>query len=112
MTDMNKFGVWAFYVGLLVSVVAGTLWQTPWLLWALAVLGVIVGLLNVTHKEEMPFLVATIALGVGLSNLVLIFQPVNETAFVASILGNVVIFVGAAAGIVALKALYNITKGV
>ena len=65
--DMQKIGRYAFIAGLLISVLAGLM---PMMgmnigymgLAALVVLGVVVGILNVTGKEVQPFLLGTIAL--------------------------------------------------
>jgi hypothetical protein len=58
----NKLGVWAFIIGVIAAVVLGLLggtlgaqWQ-QWLAILLVVIGIVVGLLNVTSDETMGFL--------------------------------------------------------
>src|SRR3989338_7740051 len=60
----NKLGAWAFIIGALVAVVLGALSATAgttWVVGLLLVLGVVVGLLNISEKEIVPFLVASVA---------------------------------------------------
>ena len=110
MKDMSKYGVWAFYLGLVIALISGTLFSMSWMAWVLAVLGLIVGILNVTDKEVQPFLVSTIALMLSFGSLATVFGAVGGTTVVATVLSNVVVFISPAAAIVALKALYDITK--
>ncbi len=63
---LSKIGFWAFIIGLILCVVAGFAWaNNNGVVIALLVLGLIIGFLNVTAKETMLFLVATIALMVA-----------------------------------------------
>lgn len=105
-----RLGHWAFMVGILIAVIAGLVpaWQTATVVWVLVILGLIVGLLNITAKETVEFLVATIA-------LVLIGTAGIQTlpalgGIVISILENIVAFVSPAALIVALKAVYELAR--
>ena len=53
----------AFIAGYVVSVIAGIWWpDLPAIILALVIMGVIVGLLNITGSEIVPYLVAAIAL--------------------------------------------------
>jgi len=47
---------------LVIAVLAGIFFQPAWAIWVLAILGVIVGLLNVTAEDTRGFLLAAIAL--------------------------------------------------
>jgi len=103
----GKLGSWAFIVGAALAVVSGlvpTLQAQSWLLWALVVLGVVVGLLNVTAKETTGFLVAAIAL--------MLTSPAAGTlgGMVSIMLSNIAVFVAPAALIVALKAIYDLAR--
>ncbi len=105
-----RLGHWAFMVGILIAVIAGLVpaWQTATVLWILVILGLIVGLLNITAKETVEFLVATIA-------LVLIGTAGIQTlpalgGIIIAILENIVAFVSPAALIVALKAVYELAR--
>jgi hypothetical protein len=99
---MEMVGRIAFYVGLVISIVAGWIQVSAW--W-LAVLGIVVGLLNVTAKENNRFLLATLVLvtaGIALGS---VFGAVVERILMAYIA-----FTAAAAFIVALKEVYSIQK--
>jgi hypothetical protein len=105
--DMQKLGRWAFIAGLVISVIAGFMAIDSTWLAALVVLGVIVGILNVTSKEVQPFLIGTVALmlvGSGLSAVL------SALPYVPGILSAFVSFVAGAALIVALKEVYSITS--
>jgi len=61
-------GTLAFFAGIIICIIGGWARDNGGMALALIILGIIVGLLNVTTKEMLPFLVATIALivlGVG-----------------------------------------------
>jgi hypothetical protein len=67
-----------FYHRLVLAVLAGIFFQPRWAIWVLAILGMIVGLLNVTAEETRGFLLASIAL--TLSATALNTPPVIGTA--------------------------------
>jgi hypothetical protein len=71
--------------------------------WVLAILGLVVGLLNVTEKESMGFLMATIALVISSATL----GPLLVNDYVKAVLSNIVLIAGPAAFIVAIKQLYE-----
>lgn len=102
---METFGRIAFYIGLVVSVVAGWVQIGTNGLIILAVLGLVVGLLNVTGKETGRFLVATLALVIAGVALKDVFGAV-----VANILTAYIAFTAASALIVALKEVYSMQK--
>lgn len=57
----NKIGSWAFLVGVILAVVFGlglTNGAAPWMISLVFILGIIVGLLNVTAGEVDAFLIA------------------------------------------------------
>ena len=111
---MDKLGVWSFYAGLAIAVIATIMSPSgigTTVALVLGVLGIIVGLLNVVAKEVKLFLLATIAFMVGASALSGILSTVPGVgAFVPSLLQAVVIFVAPGAAVVALKAIMDITK--
>ena len=72
----------------------------------LLVLGILVGLLNVTEKETQKFLVAAVALLIAGGAAAL--ETIPEWA--SSILTNIASFVAPAAVIVALNAIYALAK--
>ncbi len=97
-------GKWAFIVGLVIAVLAGLFFQPSWAIWILAVLGVIVGFLNVTAEDTQGFLLAAIALILTATALNTI--PVVGTAF-SLVLPFVVACVAGATIVVALKELFQ-----
>jgi uncharacterized membrane protein YjjP (DUF1212 family) len=100
-------GKWAFIVGLVVSVLAGLFFQPSWAIWVLAILGVIVGLLNVTAEDTRSFLLAAIALTISATALNTI--PIVGTAFTL-IMSFVVAFVAGATLVVAFKELFQTAR--
>ncbi len=100
-------GKWAFIGGLVIAVLAGLLFQPGWAIWVLAILGVIVGLLNVTSTDTGRFLLAAIAL--TLSATALNALPVVGTAL-SYILPFVVAFVAGGMIVVALKELFQAAR--
>jgi len=109
--EMHKIAHYAFFVGILVAIVAGlfrTLLTPEILVTTLVILGFLVGLFNLTAKETMPFLVAAIALMLaGIVNLGLI--P-GVGLYLRSILSNIVVFVVPGAIIVGLKAIWKLAS--
>jgi hypothetical protein len=103
-----KIGKWAFIIGLVVAVLAGLLFQPGWAIWVLAILGLIVGLLNVTAEDTRSFLLASIAL--TLSATALNTLPIVGTAL-SFILPFVVAFVAGATIVIALKELFQAARG-
>jgi len=103
----------AFYIGLIIALVAAFLKSSDLLFAVLAVLGVIVGLLNITIRESGQFLLATIAFVItALSmQLMITLTGVNIMTELTRLAANVTVLVGAAAMIVALRAIYEAAKG-
>ena len=103
----HKIGHWIFLIGILVAIVGGFV-AIPYLAWILIVAGLIVGLLNITAGEVHEFLTASIALllvgAAGLGAVALV-GATDET-----ILKNLVVFVGPAALVVALKSVWTLAK--
>ena len=106
---MNRetIGKWAFIIGLVISVLAGLFFQPEWAIWILAVLGVIVGFLNVAAEETRGFLLASI--GLTLSATALNTLPIIGTAL-SLVLPFVVAFVAGATIVVALKELFQTAR--
>ena len=113
---MAKFGSWAFIVGLIVAVLAGVVITDPsavkWLMLVLAVLGLVVGVLNVTAKESTAFLVATIALVTSSGALNTISAPLGPdiAKIVGVVVGNIIVFVAPAAVLVAIRAIFALAS--
>ena len=103
---MEKAGKYAFIVGIIVAVIAGVT-ELSWAPGALAVLGVIVGFLNITADETRSFLLAAIALLMTATAIDSI--PVIGEAF-SPFISNVVAFIGAAVFVVAIQTLLDVTS--
>lgn len=103
----HKIGHWIFLIGILAAIVTGFV-AVPYLAYILIVAGLIVGLLNITAGEVHEFLTASIALllvgAAGLGAVTLV------GATVETILKNLVVFVGPAALVVALKSVWTLAK--
>jgi len=106
---MEKLGSWSFIIGLAIAVLVGLFTEaTGVIVTILVVLGVIVGLLNVTDKEVTSFLLASATLMLaGGANLASI--PVIGS-ILTRVLSNIVVLVAPAAIIVAVKAIYGLAK--
>ncbi len=103
-------GAWAFVVLIVLAVIAGILEPeatSPGVASALIVLGIIVGLLNITGREVGLFLVAAIAFMISAGSVAGI-PVVGGT--IANILGNIVLAIAPATAVVAFKALYVLAK--
>lgn len=104
---MGQLGKWAFIGGIVLAVVAAFLSQTTWIYWVLAVLGLVVGFLNVTAEETKGFLLSAVALILSASAVQGI-PLVGE--MVTTVMGNLVAFMSAAVLVVALKSLFETAK--
>ena len=113
-SDLPTIGVWAFLGGLVIAFLAGLLGMTDsTVAMVLGILGLIVGFLNIGDKEIQHFLVAGIAWLLSASSLsslgVTLFGAVIGV-LIAAVFNNVSIFVAPAVAVVALKAVYDISK--
>lgn len=100
---MEKIGSWSFIIGLVIAVVIGVLGTaTSTTINILLILGAVVGLLNVTDREVLPLLIATVALIVAGS------VNVGLPGIITSIQKAVVVFVVPATLIASLKAIISI----
>jgi hypothetical protein len=109
--SLAKVGTYAFLLGVLIAIGTAfvpSLVSTGTATALLVVLGLLVGFLNVTQKETVPFLVAALALGLGSSAKFSTLQTVGT--YLDAIMANMVTFVAPAAVIVALKAVYELSK--
>ena len=111
---MAKFGSWAFIVGLIIAVLAGVVIPSAaWLMLVLAVLGLVVGVLNVTAKESTAFLVAAIALVTASGALKTILESSlggQIAGIVGTVMGNIAVFVAPAAVVVAVRAIFALAS--
>ena len=105
--NLQTIGKWAFIIGLVIAVIAGLLFQPEGVIWVLAILGVIVGLINVAAEETRGFLLASIALTISATALNTL--PIIGTAL-SLVLPFVVAFVAGATIVVALKELFQTAR--
>ena len=76
----------------------------------LIVVGVIIGLINITHKERNLFLIATIALIVTNGANIGSLELWNIGRFLQAFIWNLTILFAPAAVIIALEAIYSLAK--
>ncbi|MFH1181757.1 MAG: hypothetical protein V1702_02265 [Candidatus Woesearchaeota archaeon] len=104
---VTKLGKWAFLLGILVALISGiaspNTSQSP-VVSLLIILGLLVGLLNITRKETTTFLLASLAF------VIITFfggnvlgQVIGIGPYLTGILAAMVIFIVPAAILVAIK---------
>lgn len=112
---MEKIGVWSFYAGLIIAVLVALFSPgglTPVVAITLGALGIVVGVLNVVDKEISLFLLAAIAFMVGASSLNAILSAIPGAGLIIpTLMQAIVVFIAPGAAVVALKAIWDITKG-
>ncbi|MBD3248588.1 hypothetical protein GF336_00905 [Candidatus Woesearchaeota archaeon] len=108
--DLKKAGHYAFIAGLVLAVALALFPQlrVEYTVWTLVVLGVIVGLLNVTAKETTGFLVAALSLIIASSASYVSISAIWSG--LSDMLVNVVLFVSPAAIVVAIKTIISLAK--
>ena len=109
--ELHRIAHYTFFVGLLIAIITGlfrNLLEPQVLVTTLVLLGLVVGLFNLTAKETTPFLIASIALMLaGIVNLGLI--P-GVGIYLRSILSNIVVFVVPGAIILGMKAIWKLAS--
>ncbi len=113
---LAKVGFWAFIAGLVIAVIGGLLSAMglaaaimPVVIVILIILGLAVGFLNITAKEILLFLVATIALIV----VGRVFEPLKVFGIgkiLDAMLALVATLMAPAAVVAAIKALWAVGK--
>ncbi|MFH1770281.1 MAG: hypothetical protein ABH828_01870 [archaeon] len=103
----RSFGSWTFLIGTLLALLFGLIGVTETVSWLLVVLGLVIGLLNITDKETQSFLMAG-------AILVIVSALGMDAMKVIPVLGNVLnamllLFIPATI-IVALKSVFQIAK--
>ena len=109
----NKIGAWAFLIGFVAAVTLGIFnaqitdpTQTV-VLWSLIILGIIIGLLNISSKENSKFLIA------GLTLVIVSYMGkgiVTIIPVVGAILSALLIIFVPTTIIVALKSVFEMAK--
>lgn len=110
----KSLGAWAFIAGLVIAAIVAFMGAdsvAPLAIILLAVLGIVVGLLNVTGKETVTFLVAAIAFLVTFQSLATIVGMLPAVGdMLKAFFGLMTVFIGPAAAVVAFKALFAASK--
>jgi len=124
MENMLKtIGSWLFLIGIIISVIVGLIvganWYTDtqgYVALILAVLGFVVGVLsffavgNITHERVPTFLIAALLL-VGIGATSPWFEQLNVIGpYLSQIAGMLAIFVAPAAGLLAIRAIWDAGK--
>jgi len=101
---MALVGKWAFIIGLVIAVLGGFGLEDAWFGWLMAVLGLIVGFLNIQEEETQRFLLAAIGLLISATAINMI-PWIGDVG--TRILGNLSVFIAAAILIVSLRSLFS-----
>ena len=104
-----KVGHWAFLIGIVLAIIAGFVpqLQTPKVTLILALLGLVVGFLNITTKETQGFLIASVALVIAADAAA---DIISLGVLLSVILGNVVTFVFPATLLVAFTSVWKLAS--
>jgi hypothetical protein len=108
----KTLGAWAFLIGVIVAVVLG-LFVSPaasyymYLVILLVIIGLVIGLLNVSGKETQAFLLAGVAL-VVVSNFGK--ESFNSVSYLVNVLNALLILFVPATIVEALKSVFAIAK--
>ena len=109
--EIHRIAHYTFFVGILIAIISGlfrNIVGPEVLVTTLVILGLLVGLFNLTAKETLPFLIAAVALMLaGIVNLGLI--P-GVGLYLRSILSNIVVFVVPGAIILSLKTIWKLAS--
>jgi hypothetical protein len=106
----NFVGVWAYIIGIVVAFAAAIFMRNGldyWTYAVLAILGLVVGLLNITDDEVLLFLVASVAFMVSANGVRVVL---HDILFIETFMNGIIIFTAAGAFIVSFKALYKVAK--
>lgn len=97
---MQQIGQVLFILGIIFAFVAGIGFEHPWLPVGLAIFGIIVGFVNLINVDTTKFLVTGIALEVSASAF-------RQFTFLGAAMSDVMIFVGGALLVVAMRTLFQ-----
>ena len=107
---MVNVGKWAFLAGILLAVLAG-FFTIPYVMTILAILGLIVGFLDITSRESHKYLMSVVALLViGAASISAFSALGNFYGLSESIITNVIAFVGASGLVVAIKEILTVGR--
>ena len=110
-TDMKKggamLGKWAFLAGVLLAIVFSFVTAYSWVSWVLVLLGLVVGLLNISESETSAFLMAgTILALMGFLG----GQTLDAIPYLGAIFTNMLTLFVPATILVALKSVFALSR--
>ncbi len=112
--DVKKLiGPAAFYVALLIAVVAAVAMDPSGKLYAaLAVLGLIVAVCNITGEETEKFIMGSIAFIIAATGMhrMITATDVSLADEIVRLAANITVLLGAGVVLIALKAVYQLAK--
>lgn len=111
----TRAGRYAFIAGVLLAIIVGFYSDMePNVRYGVSIvlvlLGLLVGVLNITAEETVPFLVAAIALMGGNTIVAVAVVPGKLGVIMSGILSYIGLFVAPAALVVALKTIYTLAE--
>jgi hypothetical protein len=115
---MSKIGVWSYVAGLVIAAIVALIslftgsgaGLEGWVVGLLVILGLIVGLLNISDEEVNTFLLAAIAFVVASAGMAQIFSTLGGWEWLQVFMTAIAVFTAPGALVVAFKALYNVAK--
>jgi len=102
----SSLGGWAFLVGVLLAVIFA-FFDVASLAWIIVVLGLIIGLLNISEKETQKFLMAGVVLVIVGALAGSMFASVM---YLTDIFNNLVALFAPAVVVVALKSVFELAR--
>ena len=100
-------GRWAFLIGVVLAVIFGFFTAGVWLSWLLVVIGLVVGLVNISDKEVGQFLTAgTVMVLMGYFG----GQTLASVAYLSSIFTNILTLFVPATIVVAVKSVLSLAR--
>ena len=99
-----KMGSIALIAGLVIAVAGAFGISAPWFAWVLAILGLVIGFLNVSAAESHRFLLAAIGLMLSASSVAALPYIGGE---ITAVLSNIVTLLAPAVLITALQSLFR-----
>ena len=107
---LEKIGVWAYVVGFLIALIVALMspigLTASWAM-ILAILGLIVGLLNITDEEIGTYLLASVAFIISAWAFM---ATMGAWPFLKTFMHAIIVFTAPGTLVVSLKALYSVAK--
>jgi len=107
----NLVGKVLFIAGVILGLLAGlvpNLDKFPWVTWALVILGLLVGILNITRDEQSSFIIAGVGLLMVSIGVVALLPHLGT--LVANVFKNIIAFVAPTVFIVSVIAIANLAR--